>query len=147
MAFKGQNSIEYLSTYGWMLLIVAISSGVFYQSYLPEQQCQNDVSVEMANQLQIADIATDSEGQLTLLIRNMGAEKATVQSITASNTENSTALNTDKTINPVEEEAFRLSDTKNTESCDQIDIQVEFNSTNLGMIQDSGELEGEFTVT
>lgn len=142
---KGQNSIEYLSTYGWMLIALAVGAGVFY-SYVPEDTCREQVTDDMSNQLQIADLAVNTEGDLTLLVRNMGAHRATVKQIKAVSGENSTVLDTDKMIRPVEEKAFRLNGTAATESCHQVDLTFQFNSTELGTVQDRGEIEGEFTV-
>lgn len=146
MKLKGQSSIEYLSTYGWMLIVVAIAAGVFYNSYVPEQQCQTQVTQEMANQLQIADMATDPQGDLAILIRNMGSHQATVKQITATHNGNTTTLDTNVSLGPVEEEAFRLNGTTTSENCNQVEIRFNFNSSNIGEVVDEGEIEGEFTV-
>jgi hypothetical protein len=146
MKFKGQSSIEYLSTYGWMLLVVAIVGGVFYTNYLPEEQCRQQVTSGMSNQLQIADMAVDSEGDLALLIRNMGAQPAKVKQIKATAGSNTTSLTTNVTLEPVEEQAFRLNDTASTESCNEIQVRFVFNSSEIGEVVDEGKLQGEFTV-
>lgn len=146
MSFKGQNAIEYLSTYGWMLVVVAIAGGIFYTNYVPEEQCRDEVTLDMSNQLQIADVGTGTDGDLALLVRNWGAESATVQEITATSEGNTTTLNTNKTIESTEEGVFRLTGTQSTTSCHTVELEFTFNSSDLGLVSDNATLEGRFTV-
>lgn len=146
MTLKGQSSIEYMTTYGWMLVVVAIATGIFYTNYVPEKQCRQRMTNEMANQLQVADMATDSQGDLTLLVRNLGAHKATVKQIKASNGGNTTVLDTNVSMDPVEEKVFRINGTVNTESCNEVDLRITFNSSEIGEVVDEGTVQGRFTV-
>ncbi|MFB6175290.1 MAG: hypothetical protein ABEJ87_04930 [Candidatus Nanohalobium sp.] len=146
MRLKGQSAIEYMSTYGWMLVVVAIAAGVFYNSYLPHNQCREQMSSPMTNQLKIADMAADTNGDLALLVRNMGAHKATVQRITLTSGSNTTSLDTNVSISPVDEDAFRLNGTAKASSCQEVDVKIEFNSTELGIVSDTGTIRGKFKV-
>lgn len=146
MSFKGQNSLEYLSTYGWMLVVVAIATGIFYTNYVPEEQCNNRVISSMPGNLAITDLATDPQGDLALLIRNEGARSATVQEIVATAGSNTTTLETNNTIPTTDSEDFRLNGTSFTEDCTQVDVEVIYDSPQLGTVSDRATIKGKFTV-
>jgi len=146
MMFKGQSSIEYLSTYGWMLVVLAIATGIFYTNYVPEEQCSNRVASDMPGDLAITDLATDPQGDLALLIRNEGARSATIQEITASVGSNTTTLETNTTIPTTDSSDFRLNGTSYSEDCTEVDVEVIYESPQLGTVSDRAVIEGKFTV-
>ena len=146
MVFKGQTSIEYLSTYGWMLVVLAIATGIFYTNYVPEQQCKNRVTSDMPGDLAITDLATDPQGDLALLIRNEGARSVTVQEITASAGSNTTTVIANTTIPTTDSSDFRLNGTGFSEDCTEVDLEVIYDSPQLGTLSDRATVEGKFTV-
>lgn len=139
---KGQSSIEYLSTYGWMLVTVAIVSGAIY-SYIPQDTCNGEVTTELGNQLQIEDIAVDTQGDLNLQIRNMGAQDAYIENITLIHENNETSISPDKDLPKLEDAVFQLEGTTNSENCNTFNVDVDFNTSNLEDQTDAGELEAE----
>jgi len=146
MTFKGQNSIEYLSTYGWMIAVLAVTTGIFYNTYLPEQQCNNRIISDLPGNLAITDLATDPQGDLALLIRNEGAQKAAIQEITASTNSNTTTLKTNTSIATTDSKDYRLNGTSYSEDCTQVNIEIIYDSPQLGTISDRGTIEGKFKI-
>ena len=79
---KGQSAIEYLMTYGWMLLVVAIVGGAIFATV--QGQCTSSTSGFSTSDVRVADFATNSDGNLAFELRNAAASPVTVTNITVS---------------------------------------------------------------
>lgn len=146
MNLKGQTSIEYLSTYGWMIVVLAIATSIFYTNYVPEAQCNNRGISNLPGNLAITDLATNTQGNLALLLRNEGPKTATIKEIKATEGSNTTSLKTNVTVPTTESDDFRLNGTTFSEECTEVDIEVIYELPQLGTVSDRGTLEGKFTV-
>lgn len=142
MVFKGQSSIEYLSTYGWMLIVTSIAAGAIY-SYIPEDQCNVEVTSEMSNQLKLESLNVEKDGDLDLRIRNEGAHKATITKIIVNEAGKNTSISNNVAIPKLESHIFTLEGTQKSTSCNSLGVTLKFNSTDLGTVQDSGAIEGK----
>ena len=78
---KGQSAIEYLMTYGWMLLVVAIVGGAIFATV--QGQCQQATSGFSGTDVRIDDFGVDSDGNLQMQLRNGAADPVTVTSVNA----------------------------------------------------------------
>jgi len=79
---KGQSAIEYLMTYGWMLLVVAVVGGAIFSVVQSE-------SIESSSGFTGGDVAVENfglsnSGSLDMVLRNTAADSVEVQSITLS---------------------------------------------------------------
>ncbi|MFB6180247.1 MAG: hypothetical protein ABEJ93_00055 [Candidatus Nanohalobium sp.] len=82
-ARKGQSAIEYLMTYGWMLLVVAIVGGAIFATV--QGQCQKASS--MTGGVSIASFGVATDGQMSVELRNMQADPVNVTEVTISSQE------------------------------------------------------------
>jgi len=73
---KGQSAIEYLMTYGWMLLVVAIVGGAIFATV--QGQCTQNTSGFTGADLQIDNFGVDGNDQLQMEIRNAGSDSLTL---------------------------------------------------------------------
>ncbi|PSH02397.1 MAG: hypothetical protein BRC26_00760 [Nanohaloarchaea archaeon QH_8_44_6] len=76
---KGQSAIEYLMTYGWMLLVVAIVGGAIFATV--QGQCTTSTSGFSTSDVRVADFATTSSGELAFELRNAAANPVNVTDI------------------------------------------------------------------
>ena len=131
---KGQSAIEYLMTYGWMLLVVAIVGGAIFATV--QGQCTSSTSGFTTADVRIDDFATTSDGNLAFELRNAAADPVTVTNITIGDSDtsydyevtadtievgSSSAINTEIAADPVD-------------GCNDYDLTIGYNVD--GGIQD-----------
>jgi hypothetical protein len=82
---KGQSAIEYLMTYGWMLLVIAIVGGAIFTTVQGQTQAQTtsglanaDVQIENWG---ITGAASDNQN-LTMELRNAAQEQVEIKNVT-----------------------------------------------------------------
>jgi hypothetical protein len=73
---KGQSAIEYLMTYGWMLLVVAIVGGAIFATV--QGQCTQTTSGYTGGDVIVENFGIDSNNQTQMTVRNGGAETLTI---------------------------------------------------------------------
>ena len=73
---KGQSAIEYLMTYGWMLLVVAIVGGAIFATV--QGQCTQSTSGFTGGDVIVENFGIDGSNQTQMTIRNGGAETLTI---------------------------------------------------------------------
>ncbi|MEF8880234.1 MAG: hypothetical protein V5A72_00185, partial [Candidatus Nanohaloarchaea archaeon] len=73
---KGQSAIEYLTTYGWMLLVVAIVGGAIFTTI------QNRANIQQATgfqgeKVQISEFGMTDNGNLAVELRAAASDQVT----------------------------------------------------------------------
>lgn len=79
---KGQSAIEYLMSYGWMLLVVAIVGGAIYSTV--GERCVSTTTGFSSSDVQIQDFGTTGSGELKFDIRNPEPEIIEITNISVS---------------------------------------------------------------
>lgn len=74
---KGQAAIEYVMTYGWMLVAVSVIGGAAFQSL--GFQCVPSVTGFEGEQVGIDDFATTNDEEIVFLIENDGRQDVDLQ--------------------------------------------------------------------
>lgn len=136
---KGQSAIEYLMTYGWMLLVVAIAGGAIFATVQDSQQsCEQTVEDIQSTQqgFGVAEFTTTSSG-LNLELENNQQDTVNVTGVTVGAT--------DLTADGSSEVGFgdsvvysTGSITQSDEGCATLDVTITY---------DQGDLPGEMTGT
>jgi len=65
---KGQSAIEYLTTYGWMILAVGVATAFLFQTV--ERPCINTSSGFLGQNTEITDYGITTSGNFTMLVKN-----------------------------------------------------------------------------
>lgn len=142
-ARKGQSAIEYLMTYGWMLLVVAIVGGAVITTVQSNQNsCQKQINGFSAtnNQFGVSDFTVTSSG-LNIQLKNNNQETVTVSSINVTYTENDTQI---ASVSPSlslgfgDEKTATVSAITSADSCNTFDVTVSYDKNGL-----PGELTGQ----
>ena len=134
---KGQSAIEYLMTYGWMLLVVAIAGGAIFATVQDSQQsCEQEVSDIQSTQqgFGVAEFTTTSSG-LNLELENNQQETVNVTGVTVGETNLSTEGSSE--IGFGDSVVYSTdSITQSDEGCATLDVTITY---------DQGDLPGEMT--
>lgn len=155
---KGQSAIEYLMTYGWMLLVVAIVGGAILSTVTG--QCLNEADM-LDNNIEATDFAA-SDGNLQIEFENLARDNLEIQEIVIRDNGNefvknqtSISENSGQTIGARAEKIFDLTEAGDeddeisvsvSETCNEYDLEIqyqrgEFNpETAPGTLQDNLEI-------
>ncbi len=147
---KGQSAIEYLMTYGWMLLVVAIVGGAIFATV--QGQCTQSSSGFTGQDIQVADFGVSSNG-LQVELRNAGADRINASAIVITNTDTGDSVSlarpsaadsgtanydigaqTDSgetTIDVGDTTVYNIPDLVETEGCNTFDLSVTYDQGNL----------------
>ena len=138
MSLKGQSAIEYLTTYGWMLLTVTIVGGTIYSTV--GSQCASNTGF-IAEDLQISNYGIDDSGEMNLVIKNRAGEDIKLSSITINQGTNKT-YNTE--IPYSESETVELPGIASSESCNTLDVSITYDGEYLENLTTEGTISGQF---
>jgi hypothetical protein len=74
--YKGQSAIEYLTTYGWMLLVIAIIGGLLFALASDQELESETVQGLEDNDLVVEEVATSEEEGIQFNLRNKDPKEA-----------------------------------------------------------------------
>ncbi|WEL19288.1 hypothetical protein [Candidatus Nanohalococcus occultus] len=142
---KGQSAIEYLMTYGWMLLVVAIVGGAIFMTV---NQNTGECSSEVPMDLQVAEendfgVAENgyavSDGNVQVRLANAYSTDVTVNNVTFGDTELTAGSNT---LSQNEEVVFSSGSFTASDSCNDFTLEIDYTRNGLNDTR-SGTLQGE----
>lgn len=127
---KAQSAIEYLITYGWMLIAVSIVSSAVYSSIGSE--CIESTSGFTGDSVQITDFGPSaSSNDISLLMENRGSENIEINRIRFELTNDSRARDLNEDLNPYESDSVSVSGFQQSDSCNNIDVVVYYDYGSL----------------
>ena len=129
---KGQSAIEYLVTYGWMVLAVAIVGGIAYDSV--SGSCSRSFSGFYADSVSVGSFGIDSNGNFRVSLKNDQYQQLNIKKFNVSSSDTTRYKDLDKLVDPGESTALRVPGYSQGESCQTLDVEMEF---------DRGPLEGQ----
>lgn len=137
---KGQSAIEYLTTYGWMLLVIAIVGGAIFTTIQGQSNLQSSSGLANAD-VQIANFGVTGSG---LQIEFRSAAQEQVENIDVTLVMNSTADQTESiTQIPVgETETVTFNQFVSDETQDTIDVVINYDTGGLTDLEVNGSIQG-----
>ncbi|MEF8880725.1 MAG: hypothetical protein V5A72_02770 [Candidatus Nanohaloarchaea archaeon] len=119
---KAQSGIEYLITYGWMVIAIGVIGGGLYQ--YSDSGCNLEVSGLQGADLRAEDVAIDSDNQLNLAFRSSSNRQIRITEVTAGN--GSLVQLNDLILEPGETRAYEFAETNSTEDCAEVELEVQY---------------------
>jgi hypothetical protein len=157
---KGQSAIEYLTTYGWMLLVVAIVGGAIFTTVQGQSNIQNSSGLANAD-VQIANFGiTGGSGSeaLSIELRSAAQDQVEITKINISeqgDNPDSVAYTGDgsadgqfdggdNVVIPVgDTHTFTINEFNNSDTQNTFDIEITYNTGGLDDLQVSGTFTGQ----
>jgi hypothetical protein len=121
---KGQSAIEYLATYGWMILAVAIVSGVAYSNI--EGSCTRTSSDFYTDALAINDFGLAGDEDFVLALENDRYTDIRLDSINVTIDDESEFRSIDENLTAGSSEQYSISGFQSTEGCNTLDVRINF---------------------
>lgn len=123
MTMKGQSAIEYLMTYGWMLLVVAIVGGLVFN--IVQDQNIEEVTGFEGQEMMVENFGVNSENNLTLQVLNARSGEIELTNVTV---EGQDGIKYNETFPTGESDEYMLFGSQDSRQV----IIPEFNNTNSG---------------
>ena len=122
---KAQSAIEYLTTYGWFLIVSSIVVSVAYSSI--DYSCPSSASGFNDGSINVEDFGTLAEFEdLGMVMGNTRPENLKIQNITLKNQSSNVTYLADETIEAGDSGVFRLSGVRSSEACNTVDMEIEY---------------------
>ena len=137
---KGQSAIEYLMTYGWMLLVVAIASGVVFAQV--GNTCSDSANGFTAASVSVENFAVDPDTKsLGLVLRNNVGNNVEISEITLDDGDNNistSSFDKDSEIAPAESKSLSVTGAEESSACNEVEVEIIY-SIDSGNSQLSGQ--------
>jgi len=133
---KAQSAIEYLMTYGWMLLVVAIAGGGFYS--VVGSQCTQSVSGFSGEDVEVTEYGF-TETDLELMVENSASSSVEIDYIEIDGQVNES----DTSISVRDSDTVKVPDFIESSSCNALDVEIGYNTSSLEDLTVEGSLTGQ----
>lgn len=142
---KGQSAIEYLMTYGWMLLVVAIVGGAVITTIQSQSnQCNGEVPSALKAQQQgfgVTQFGVGTSG-VQVVLKNNGQESVSVTNVTVDgNTASTTPGDTNLGLN--EEATWEFGSYSPADSCSTVTVNITYDKGSLTGQTMSGDIDAQ----
>lgn len=128
---KGQSAIEYLMTYGWMLLVVAIVGGAVITTVQNQQsQCSGEIptSLDAAQQGFGVESFGVGDSKIQVVLKNNGQDDVNVTSVTI---DGNSATAPSDTVLSLNEKAKWTDTGSSSDSCKDVEIDVTYDKGSI----------------
>ncbi|MFO7793820.1 MAG: PQQ-binding-like beta-propeller repeat protein [Candidatus Nanohaloarchaea archaeon] len=142
--FKGQSAIEYLMTYGWMLLVVAIVGGSIFS--IAQSESVESVSGFTGADVQVDDFGITSGDELQLVLRNADSNSVTVEEVRVSDDSNTAEWIDEEDIGVGDTGSVTLQEVGEGDGANSLDVEIIYSSGGLENLQVEGSISGNFEV-
>lgn len=153
---KGQSAIEYLTTYGWMLLVVAIVGGAIFTTVQGQSQIQS-VTGFSGTDVGIDSFGTTGEN-LALQLVSQGSNPITPSAVNISREESGGGViyayngsvddqGVDTPIPLGESRQLLVGNVTSGDSSQTFDITITYSTGSLSGLKQSGTITGNFEIT
>ena len=121
MSLKGQSAIEYLTTYGWMLIVAGLVGGIIFA--VVSDSCQISSS-GFSDEVRVSQVGVDSTGELEVVLENQAPDTVSIENITLSSEDGERNLGFDREVDSGSEQTFSLNNVGDAGSCNQLDMEI-----------------------
>ncbi len=141
---SGQSAIEYLMTYGWMLLVVAVTGGAVFATV-------GDQGVESSSgfdgDVQIDNFGASDKDELGLEIRDGSGQGITVSKVNVSDPDTGQWIykefTGEKGVDIGSSKIFELPNVTKADSSNELEVEVIYDSEGLSNLSEEGKINAQ----
>lgn len=147
--YLGQSAIEYLMTYGWMLLVVAVAGGAVFS-------VAQDSSIDSINGFSSGNVLIDNFGvtssdELGLEVRSGSGTGITISQVNISDSSTGEwvykEFTTDSQVGVASDKIFQIPNVTRTDGANTLNIDVIYDSGGLENLAATGTITGNLQLT
>ena len=140
---KAQSAIEYLMTYGWMLLVVAVVGGAIFS--MAGEETLVEIRGFDGEDVQVEDFAFDERQNLRFSVKRYSPNQVEIQAINITGNSYS-EWKGDLEISLSDGEVIFIDDFEKSDETQKLDIEVIYNSGDFENLAVSGQIEGNLNL-
>lgn len=142
--FRGQSAIEYLMTYGWMLLVVAIAGGTIFA--VTGDQSVESSSGFVGEDVRLDDFGLNSASNLELILRNGASQKVKVNSVNLTEGDKFSEWIGSEEIDVSETGNIEIANITDSEDTNDLNLEINYDVGGLSNLEVSGTISGNFEI-
>ncbi len=146
---SGQSAIEYLMTYGWMLLVVALTGGAIFG--VAQSQTPDSVSGFSGSDVMIDNFGVSSDDELGLNVRSASGSEITVSRVNVSDPDAGDFVYKEFTgenrVGVGSSKIFELPNVSRTDSGNELNVEIVYDSGGLSNLSVTGSVSGSLQLT
>lgn len=142
---SGQSAIEYLMTYGWMLLVVAVAGGAVF-STVGEQSIES-VSGFTGEDVIVENFGVTSTNELEIELRNGASDSVEIQEITVGDGDEQVTSEDITSLSIAETGTDTVENVTTTSSTNSLDVDITYSIGSLENLEASGTITGQLEIT
>ena len=137
---KAQSAVEYLTTYGWMLMAVAVVGGVIF-SMFSQQVCPERASGFSIGSITVGDFGTTaSSNNISLVVQNQKTSEAVIKRISFSMNGRKRSIYLNQEVDPGSKDVVTVPGFQQSDACNSISAKIQFEQGSLDDQRTTGEL-------
>lgn len=141
MILKGQAAIEYLTTYGWMILVVGLAMTALYPQVEPE--CKVEVREDFRSSgLLLEKAELNKTGDFHVVLDSNADENITIKNVSISGNNQFTYKDEEKTIDPGSEIIYQVGEAERDGQCRTYELNLSFDRGLLENQTKKTEIDG-----
>lgn len=147
-SLKGQSAIEYLTTYGWMLIVVAVAGGTVFTTIQNNSEVKKSSGFVGSN-IEVEDFGITSSGDLKMVLRAAASDDVEVSKVKLSDEDNPNlkAVNSSQMSIPVAQtDVVSLDNVQKSENSNTYEVTVTYDVGNLENLQTQGTITGPIEI-
>jgi len=146
---KAQSAIEYLMTYGWMLLVVAVVGGAIFATV--QNESPESVSGFLGSDVIIDDFGVTGSDELGLNVRNGAGDEVVISEVNVSDPDSGEwvfkEFTSDSKISVGSEKVFQIPNVTRGDGSNSLDVEIVYDSGGLSNLSQSGAISGDLELT
>ena len=141
---KGQSAIEYLMTYGWMLLVVAVVGGAIFS--IAQSEAPESTSGFTGQDVQIEEFGV-SDNELDLVMRNSANDNVEINSVKLTDDDMYSEWLGSESIGVTDTEVLTLANVSEGDSANDLDVEINYDRGQLTDMTVTGTISGNLEIT
>lgn len=137
---KAQSAVEYLTTYGWMIVTVGIVSSVVYSAI--GTGCVESSSGFVSQSIGVSDFGYTTENDLAILMENRRSDNIVIEEVIV---EGTSIIVNDGDLGPGSSSSIALAGFKQSEGCNNFDLKIVYSIGDLSNQKTSGTITGPYS--
>jgi hypothetical protein len=147
---KGQSAIEYLTTYGWMLLVVAIVGAAIFTTISNTEGAQANIE-GFGDDISVEEVQVNTDDNLVMSLKNKAAEGVDIHNVTFSADGNTAYNDTGISLSsdPEDTKTFTMQDVNSSDTSDTFNVVFTYSTDTFSEsnLTENGTIEGEYQIT
>ena len=145
--YKGQSAIEYLTTYGWMLLVIAIVGGAIFTTVQNSAQAETVSGLTNAD-VQVEEFGVDDSNNLQMELRGASPDQVENVNVSIIDEESNVEVYSgdQPTISVGDTETVNIPDISRSENLNEYTINIEYDSGGLENLEADGTIRARLDI-